>query len=83
MSTLGPELRNRLVPATPRDIPYSPLAALVQQDPRAFFVIPRYQTYPGVIVRLATVQPDHLRELSPDACHLAEPAHLVPELGGR
>jgi hypothetical protein len=46
----------------------------------AGFVTPRYQTYPGVIVRLATVQPDHLRNLLTEAWRLVAPKRLVREL---
>jgi hypothetical protein len=42
-------------------------AALLAEDPTTFFVTPHYETYPGVIVRLATVQPDQLRELLTEA----------------
>jgi hypothetical protein len=52
-------------------------AALLQQDPETFFVTPHYETYPGVLVRLATVQPDQLRELLTEAWRLVAPKRLV------
>jgi hypothetical protein len=55
-------------------------AALLAEDPMTFFVTPHYQTYPGVIVRLATVQPDQLRELLIEAWRLVAPKRLVREL---
>lgn len=58
-------------------------AALLQQDPDTFFVTPHYEGYPGVIVRLATVQPDQLRELLTDAWRLAAPRQWVRELVGK
>ena len=55
-------------------------AALLQEDPETFFVTPHYESYPGVIVRLATVQPDQLRELLTEAWRLVAPKRLVREL---
>lgn len=54
-------------------------AALVAQDPATFHVTPHYRTYPGVIVRLATVEPAQLRELLTDAWRLIAPKRLVRE----
>lgn len=58
---------------------YEERAALVTQDPRTFHVTPHYRTYPGVIVRLATVDPGQLRELLTDAWRLVAPRRLVRE----
>ena len=62
-------------------------AALLAEDPETFFVTPHYQDYPphyqdypGVIVRLATVRPDQLRELLTEAWRLVAPKRLVREL---
>jgi hypothetical protein len=55
-------------------------AALLAEDPETFFVTPHYQTYPGIIVRLATVPPDQLRELLTEAWRLVAPKRLVREL---
>jgi len=37
--------------------------ALVQSDPRSFLVKPHYQDYPAVLVDLAHIDPDELREV--------------------
>jgi len=58
---------------------YQEREALLAQDPRTFHVTPHYRTYPGVIVRLATVNPDQLRELLVDAWRLVAPKRLVRE----
>jgi hypothetical protein len=63
-------------------IGYEERAALVQQDPETFIVTPHYQNYPGVIVRLATVSPDQLRELLTDAWRLVAPKRLVRQFDG-
>ena len=55
-------------------------AALLAEDPETFFVTPHYQSHPGVIVRLATVQPDQLRELLIEAWRRTAPRRLVREL---
>jgi hypothetical protein len=55
-------------------------AALLEEDPATFFVTPHYQSYPGVIVRLASVRPDQLRELLTEAWRLVAPKRLVREL---
>ena len=55
-------------------------AALLEEDPETFFVTPHYQDYPGVIVRLATVRTDQLRELLTEAWRLVAPRRLVREL---
>ena len=55
-------------------------AALLAEEPETFFVTPHYQSYPGVIVRLATVRPDHLRELLTEAWRLVAPKRLLREL---
>jgi hypothetical protein len=55
-------------------------AALLAEDPKTFFVTPHYETYPGVIVRLATVRPDQLHELLTEAWRLVAPKRLVREL---
>jgi hypothetical protein len=54
--------------------------SLLQEDPATFFVTPHYQAYPGVIIRLATVDPAQLRELLIDAWRLAAPKRLAQQL---
>lgn len=53
--------------------------ALLHQDPHTFIVTPHYENYPGVIVRLATVDEEQLRELLTDAWRLVAPKKLVRE----
>ena len=54
-------------------------AALIQEDPETFAVTPHYETYPGVLIRLATVRPDQLRELLIDAWRMVAPKRAVRE----
>jgi hypothetical protein len=54
--------------------------ALLHKDPETFFVTPHYETYPGVIIRLSTVQPDQLRELLIEVWRLVAPKRMVREL---
>ena len=56
---------------------YSERAALLADDPATFFVTPHYETYPGVIVRLATVPAAQLEELLFDAWRAAAPKRDV------
>jgi hypothetical protein len=58
-------------------------AALLEEDPETFFVTPHYESYPAVLVRLATVQPDQLQELLTDAWRRVAPKRLVRELDER
>jgi hypothetical protein len=55
-------------------------AALLAEDPETFFVTPHYENYPGVLVRLASVRPDQLRELLTEAWRLVAPRRLVRDL---
>jgi hypothetical protein len=50
---------------------------LLEMNPEAFFVTPHYQNYPGVIVRLSTVDQKQLRDLLVDACRLVAPKRLT------
>jgi hypothetical protein len=50
---------------------------LLELSPEAFFVTPHYKNYPGVIVRLSTVDQRQLRDLLVDAWRLVAPKHLV------
>jgi hypothetical protein len=52
----------------------------VQEDPDTFIGTPHYQNYPGVIVRLTTVDDGQLRELLMEAWRLVAPRRLVREL---
>jgi hypothetical protein len=55
-------------------------AALIQEDSETFAVMPHYETYRGVLVRLATVPDDLLRELLIEAWRLVAPKRLVRQL---
>lgn len=55
-------------------------AALIHEDPDTFAVTPHYESYRGVLIRLATVRPDQLRELLIEAWRLIAPKRLVNEL---
>jgi hypothetical protein len=50
---------------------------LLESNPEAFFVTPHYKNYPGLIVRLSTVNPEQLRDLLVDAWRLVAPKRLV------
>jgi|HubBroStandDraft_1064217.scaffolds.fasta_scaffold115964_2 hypothetical protein len=50
---------------------------LLELNPEAFFVTPHYQTYPGVIVRLSTVNQRQFGDLLVDAWRLLAPRRLV------
>jgi hypothetical protein len=50
---------------------------LLELNPEAFFVTPHYKSYPGVIVRLSTVDQKQLRDLLVYAWRLVAPKRLV------
>jgi len=52
---------------------------LLDQNPEAFFVTPHYKSYPGVIVRLSTVDHRQLAQLLVGAWRLVAPKRLVRE----
>ncbi len=49
---------------------------LLAADPEKFFTEPHYNGFPAVLVRLAAVDPDELRELITDAWECQAPAAL-------
>jgi hypothetical protein len=51
--------------------------ALMAEDPVTFSITPHYQNAPMVLVRLATVDPEHLRELLTEAWRSVAPKRLV------
>ncbi|MGH3103625.1 MAG: MmcQ/YjbR family DNA-binding protein [Gaiellaceae bacterium] len=53
--------------------------ALTHSDPETFFVTDHYLNYPMVLVRLARVDPEELRELLIEAWLLTAPRKLVME----
>ncbi len=58
-------------------------AALIHEDPDTFAVTPHYEGYRGVLVRLANVPEDQLRELLIDAWRLVAPKRVVREFERR
>jgi hypothetical protein len=50
---------------------------LLESDPASFFVTPHYQNYPGVIVRISTVNQKQFRDLLRDGWRLVAPKRLV------
>jgi len=55
-------------------------AALIQEDPETFAVTPHYESYRGVLVRLARISDDVLRELLIEAWRMVASKRLVREL---
>ena len=62
-------------------IDYDRREHLLASNPEAFFVTPHYRTYPGVIVRLSTVDRKQLRDLLVDGWRRVAPKRLLRELG--
>jgi hypothetical protein len=50
---------------------------LMQADPETFFLTDHYRGYPYVLVRLAAVEPDALREVLDEAWRNSAPKRLV------
>jgi hypothetical protein len=46
-------------------------------DPHTFYITDHYLNYPLILVRLATVEPDDLRDLLEDAWRLSAPKRAV------
>jgi hypothetical protein len=51
--------------------------ALVADDPAVYFTTPHFDGYPAVLVRLAEIEPDELRELLRDAWLAQAPKRLA------
>jgi len=51
--------------------------SLLAADPEKFFSEPHYANYPAVLVRLAAITPDELRELLTDAWRLQAPKSVI------
>jgi hypothetical protein len=51
--------------------------ALLRADPAVFFTTPHYDGYAYVLVRLARVDPEQLRELIEDAWRLSAPKRVL------
>jgi hypothetical protein len=54
-------------------------AMRMKVDPETFYITDHYLNYPWILVRIASVDPDDLRELLEDAWRLTAPARLVSE----
>ena len=55
---------------------------LIAADPDKFFTEPHYNGFPAVLVRLAAIEPDELRELLTDAWRTLAPKALVRDFDG-
>jgi hypothetical protein len=49
----------------------------MKADPHTFYITDHYLNYPWILVRLATVEPDDLRDLLEDAWRLSAPTRAV------
>jgi hypothetical protein len=56
--------------------------ALMQSEPEMFHITPHYQDYPAMLVRLATVDPELLREQMVEAWLRKAPKRLAREYLG-
>ena len=54
--------------------------SMLAADPRRFFTEPHYTGYPAVLVRLAAVDEDDLRELLTEAWRTRAPRRLIAQL---
>ena len=57
--------------------------ALMELDPETCFITDHYLNDPAMLVRLATVRPQALRELIEDSWRSVAPASLVAEYDGK
>jgi hypothetical protein len=58
-------------------------ASLLREDPQTFFVTPHYDDFPGILVRLATVEPEQLRELLTEAWRMRASQRMIREFEQR
>jgi hypothetical protein len=54
-------------------------AMRMKVDPETFYITDHYLNYPWILVRIARVDPDDLRDLLEEAWRLTAPARLVSE----
>jgi hypothetical protein len=52
---------------------------LINAEPEKYFLTPHYADYPAVLIRLAAVEPEELRELLTDAWRRQAPKRLVAQ----
>ena len=57
-------------------------AMRISADPETFHITDHYINYPWVLVRLAVVRQDDLKEILADAWRCAAPKRLLAELDG-
>ncbi|MGH2775006.1 MAG: MmcQ/YjbR family DNA-binding protein [Actinomycetota bacterium] len=55
-------------------------AALIESEPEVYFFTPHYENYGFVLVRLAAVERDELREILTDSWRRAAPRRLADQL---
>ncbi len=55
-------------------------AALIESEPEIYFFTPHYENYGFVLVRLAAVERDELREILTDSWRRAAPRRLADKL---
>jgi hypothetical protein len=58
-------------------------AALLREDPQTFFITAHYDDFPGVLVRLATVEGEQLRELLTEAWRARASQRMIREFEQR
>ncbi len=54
---------------------------LIASDPEKFFTEPHYNGYPAVLVRLAAIEPEELRDLLVEAWKCKAPKDLIEAYG--
>ena len=70
-------------PAVVVKIDFDERALRMKADPTTFFITAHYLRYPMMLVRLATVYLDDLRELLEQSWRLSAPKRLLAQLGGK
>jgi hypothetical protein len=53
----------------------------MKADPKTFYITDHYLNYPWILVRLASVDPEDLRDMLEEAWHLSAPKRIVSEYG--
>jgi hypothetical protein len=64
-------------------ISFEDRAMRMKVDPESFYITDHYASYPAMLVRLSTVDPDDLRELLEDSWRINAPAKLLGTDGTR
>jgi hypothetical protein len=58
-------------------------AALLREDPQTFYITPHHANFPGVLIRLSSVDPQQLRELLTEAWRFRASQRMIREFEGR